>query len=121
MRGPVGALLLLAAAGAYAEYLLRAASPEWDNVAIIGDGSDAGSASGGSGGSGGLAALQVLEGDGELLQGGAGPSFSGSGSGSGSGTLITVNVTSRIKINVSVCYKFRHPWYIAGIAGLCRR
>ena len=78
MRGPLGALLLLAAAGAYAEYLLRAASPEWDNVNLaVGDA--------GSGGSG-LALLK--EGGGELrLQGGA-----GSGSGSGSGTpFITVN------------------------------
>lgn len=85
MRGPLGALLLLAAVGAYAEYLLRAASPEWDNVAIGDADGDAG-----SGGSG----LALLEGGGELrLQGGAGPGFSGSGSGSGSGApFITVNM-----------------------------
>ena len=78
--------MLLAAAGAYAEYLLLAAKPEWDNV-VVGDADGVG-----SGGSGLLDDLGP--GGGELLQAGDGPGFSGSGfiaSGSGSGApFITV-------------------------------
>ena len=69
MRSSFGLLLLLVAAGAYADYLLRAEGPpEWDNV-VIGDV--------GSGGSGGLP-LELGGGD-----PGPAPGFSFSGSGSG--------------------------------------
>lgn len=81
MRGSLGAFLLLAAAGAYAEYLRLAARPEWDNV-VVGDADGVGS--------GGSGLLESLGGGGELLQAGAGPGFSGSGSASGSGAFITV-------------------------------
>lgn len=94
MRGPLVALLLLAAVGAYADYLLRAGSPEWDNVAAVdGDGAAARARGTDSGGSG-FQLLELEGGGGELLQGGeVGPGFSGSGSGSGT-PFITVNVLS---------------------------
>ena len=75
MRCLLGALLLLAAAGAYAEYLLQAASPEWDNIIVGGDTGSGGSGSGGSG------LLELREGSGELLRGAPGTGFGGSGSG----------------------------------------
>ena len=83
MRGSLGALLLLAAAGAlyageYRDLLRAGTSPQWDNVGV----GDAGSGSGGIGS--GLLATLLEAGGGEPQQlGGAGPGFSGSGSGSG--------------------------------------
>lgn len=89
MRGPLGALLLLAAVGTYADYrsLLRAGTGfEWDNVAV----GDAGS------GSGVTTLLEAGLGGGDPpQQGGVGPDFSGSGSGSGT-PFIAVNYSINI-------------------------